>query len=478
MRTAGQLVDRLRGRTVHVVGASGAEGLALLLFLVGEEGFTGVVAHDFSADDRAFARSFRRANTGWDRRKREALLKRLRTLPVEFRLRDRYLEGIEDADVILASQNWFNYDSNLPALPDAVAKGAELLGVVDLAMDLFPGQRIGVTGSNGKSTTSAMIRHLLGGDVVQGGNDRSAQVSLADLRDASPATRLVWEVSNRHLRDRPVHVDVGVVTNITANHIEDHGSWGAYVAAKLRLVGSANTAAVMTATDPESAAQLDSVSVPLWRVGVASDAGAWISNGRILVKAPDAEPVDVAAASDLNLAGEHNRTNLLSALAAVTAAGVDPRDVSGRIATFGGLAGRLELVAERDGVRWIWDIQATTAPAAEAGIRAEGQLRRLVLLVGGEDKGMDYSGMADAAASHADLVLALPGTGSDAFVAALDGRVDVRTFDKLTAALTAAREAAVDGSSVLCSPGCAFFFSRFVDGGPSFARRVAAVLDA
>lgn len=475
MRTPGALLNRLRGRAIHVVGASGAEGVALLMFLAGDCGIEGIVAHDFSADSRAFARSFRRANPAWPKPEREALLKQLRGLPVELRLGDDYLSGLSDADVVLASQNWFNYPSNLPAIPDAVSAGAELLGVVDLAMDLFPGTRIGVTGSNGKSTTSAMIRHLLG-DVLQGGNDRANQARLADLRDSPPTARLVWEVSNRHLRDRPVHVDVGVVTNITANHIEDHGSWDAYVAAKLRLARSATSHAVMTATDPESSQHLDGLGAQVWRVGEPSDCGAWVEEGRFVVKPPGADAVVVAPVTDLPLPGDHNRTNLCSALAAAVAAGADPAELGDRVRTLAPLAGRLELVADQDGVRWVWDIQATTAPAAEAGIRAEGADQRLLLLVGGEDKGMDYRGMADAAARHADAVLALPGSGTDAFLTALAGRVEVHHHDALDAALAQARSLARPGVSVLCSPGCAFFFSRFVDGGPSYARRVAAVL--
>ena len=479
MRTPGALLDGLRGARIHVVGASGAEGLALLRFLAGEAGFEGIVAHDFSADPREFARSFRRANTALARPEREAELRALRALPIELRLGERYLEGLDAADVILASQNWFNYPSNLPALPDAIARGARLLGVVDLAMDLFPGTRVGVTGSNGKSTTTALLRHLLGAArpgarVLQGGNDRNAQVTLAALRDADPGDVLVWEVSNRHLRDRPVLVDVGVVTNITRNHIEDHGSWAAYVAAKLRLVGHA-AQAVMSASDPESRQHLDAATGRLLLAGEDRGDSAWIEGDSVRLRLAGAVHT-VASLADFPLPGEHNRANLLSALLAAAAAGARLDRLGPAVATVRPLPGRLETVAEQEGVRWIWDIQATTAPAAEAGIRAEGASRRLILLVGGDDKGMDYRGMADAAAASADRVLALPGSGSEAFLAALGGRVPVERHDELDPALARARAVAGPGMSVLCSPGCAFFFSRFVDGGPGFARRVRAVL--
>ena len=484
----GEVVDALRGRAVHVVGASGAEGAAILLYLVGRCGLTGVVAHDFSADDRSFAKSFRRANPGWERREREAMLKRLRRLPVAFELGDRYLAGLSDADVIFAGQNWFNYPSNLPGIPDAVAAGAKLYGVVDLAMALFGGLRIGVTGSNGKSTTSALIRHTLAGStsapVLQGGNDRDRQVTLERLAAARPDERLVWEVSNRHLRDRPVHVDVAVVTNITRNHIEDHGSWDAYVAAKARLPLSLGPtgAAVMSAVDPVSRGLLERVGATgaaLWTFGAADGPGGrvWIVGDRLQFASPGGEGV-LADVSSFPLTGAHNRLNLCAAVAAVLATGVDPAAIAPALEGVTPLSGRLETVGERDGVLWVYDIQATTAPAAEAGIEAVGATRRIVLIVGGEDKGMDFGPMADAASAHVDRVLALPGSGTDRFLRALADRVPVDRFESLDDLLPAARDAASPGSTVLLSPGCAFFHRAYLETGKPYKARVQELLEA
>lgn len=470
----------LEGKAVHVVGASGAEGAAMLLFLVDRCGITNVVAHDFSSDDRGFARSFRRANSAWDRKIREHMLKRLRRLPITFALGERYLANLDQADVIFAGQNWFNYPSNVPAIPAAVAAGAALYGVVDLAMALFGGLRIGITGSNGKSTTSALVTHLLGSDeapVLQGGNDRDRQVALARLADAEDSERLVWEVSNRHLRDRPVDVDIAVVTNITRNHIEDHGSWEAYVAAKARLPNRAPVA-VLSAVDPVSLelhAQARK-SGTLWTFGSGDGDGprVWVEGATLRFVTPQAE--GAVEVSSFPLPGDHNRLNLAAAVAVSLAAGLDPAAIGPALDTFGPLAGRLELVAERDGVQWVYDIQATTAPAAAAGIQAVGETREVVLIVGGEDKGMDFTAMADAAAS-AQAILALPGTGTDAFLAALGDRVPVTSFATLDELLAAARQAATPGSTVLLSPGCAFFHREFLDGGPTFAKRVAKLLD-
>jgi UDP-N-acetylmuramoylalanine--D-glutamate ligase len=479
----GEGIDALRGRRVHVVGASGAEGAAVLLFLVGRHGLTDVVAHDFSGDDLAFARSFRRANPGWDRRVREDMLRRLRRLPVTFELGERYLWGLGDADVIFAGQNWFNYDSNQPAVPNAVAAGSALYGVVDLAMSLFAGVRIGVTGSNGKSTTSALLTHILGrtsdAPVLQGGNDRDRQVTLARLEESTPTERLVWEVSNRHLRDRSVQVDVAVVTNITRNHIDDHGSWEAYVEAKTRLPMGARTA-VLSAVDPVSRTLIDPVratGVCVRTFGSRDEPGdrVWIEEDRLLFAGPSGAG-DMADVSDFALPGLHNRLNLCAAVTAAMAAGADPDAIGPALAEFAPLAGRLETVAERDGVRWVYDIQATTAPAATAGIEAIGASRRILLIVGGEDKGMDFRPMADAAAVHADRILMLPGSGAEAFLRALAARVPVDRFESLADLLPAALAAAPPGSTVLLSPGCAFFHRAYLNQGPGYGTLVRRLL--
>lgn len=482
------------GKQIHIVGASGIEGTALLLYLAGEQGIEGIVAHDFSSDQDEFARSFHKTNTAWDQQQRQEILEQMLALPAHFCLGDRYLEGIHEADVIFASQNWFNYPANRPALDNAIANGAKMLGILDLGLSLFTGCRITVTGSNGKSTTSALIGHLLNhcvdasAQVFVSGNERSRQVPLSEIQRAASTDFSVWEVSNRHLRDRTVQGDIAVLTNITLNHVEDHGSWEAYIAAKSRLVlaPGSDGHAVLSAVDPQSMAiteQVRATGATLWLFGQTPPAGSvdghcWVEQNRLKLRCPDGPELDVGDVSGLPLPGDHNLLNLQAALCAVAACGfTDTNVLNDSFASIPGLSGRLETVATSDGVRWIYDIQATTAPAAAAGIKAIGATtQRIVLLVGGEDKGMDFSAMADQAALHCDVVLALPGSGTDAFLRCLDERCEVLRCSTLEAALGLALLHSSPGDAVLLSPGCAFFYRAYIDGGPSYLERVRRML--
>ncbi len=488
------IISSLAGQRIHVVGASSAEGAAVLLHLAGEHGLTGLVGHDFAEDALAFARSFRRSNSGYERKEREAMLGRIRRLPIELRLGPHYLEGVEGAQVVFASQNWFNYAPNHPCLDAALEGGARLMLQVELAMALFAGTRVGITGSNGKSTTAAMTTWLLaqgGGTVLQGGNDRDRQASLERIEAAAGSDRLVWEVSNRHLRTRGLELDVAALTGVTRNHVQDHGTFEAYVAAKGRIFSSLGPGrhGVVSADDPVGLGllpELRSSGAALWIAGappshpavVSTDALLWIDGGELHVTPPaGSQLLGFRLPWTLRLPGRHNVSNALIACAAALAAGAGPDDLAA-LAAFPGLPGRQEIVADQDGVHWMNDLGSTTAPSTEAALITEAELgRRVLLIMGGDDKDMDFRGMAAAAARCAE-VLVLPGTGTDAFLRALGERAPLRRFERFDDVLIAARDAATPGSTVLLSPGCAFFQSRFLDDGPSFAARVRVLLGA
>lgn len=490
--------ETLRGGAVHVVGASSAEGSELLLHLVGVHGLADVHGHDFSPDAQAFARSYRKANSGWAKDLREARLNRLRRLPLQLHLGAEYLDGIEGAGTIFASQNWFNYAPNLPRLQAAADRGTPMAGIVDVAMALFPGTRVGVTGSNGKSTTTALVRHLLQhggtfGRVLQGGNDRDQQVSLLDVESASTHDALVWEVSNRHLRDRGVTVDVAVVTNISANHVGDHGGYDAYREAKARLPRAVPPGGHVVipgrVAEAHHCGEGLQTGVSRWWTGVrATDPGPWSSDDAFVyecdalltIAPPGSGPKRTVRIDAFPLPGAHNRENLMAAVAVAAAVGVDVAALEAALLDSPTLAARLERVDAGGAVR-VWnDLSSTTPESTIVALQCLGAPGRpLILIVGGEDKGMDFRALAACIRDGGHWVFALPGTGTDALVRSLDSSERLRRFQGADEAIRdALRSALADDTvgGVLLSPGMAFFQSQFLGDGPSVAQRVRAHL--
>ena len=225
----------LRDEPVHVVGAGSVEGAHLLLFFL-DHGFTNLVGHDFS-EPGEFARAFNRVHVGWPKPERQAMLDRLRA-GVDLRYRDRYLEGVEGADAIAVTQGWYLYPSN-QRLADSPDLHERFFSLVQLYLALAPGTVVGVTGSQGKSTTSRLLRDMLveaGREVIFAGNDRHSRQALGELEAATPDTILLLEISNRHLKTLDRSPNVAVVTNVYPNHLDEHGGWDGYVEAKSRLV--------------------------------------------------------------------------------------------------------------------------------------------------------------------------------------------------------------------------------------------------
>jgi hypothetical protein len=189
----------LREEEVHVVGAGSVEGAHLLLFFL-DRGFTRLVGHDF-AEEAEFDRSFKRVHVGWPREEREAMLGRLRTR-VDLRFRDRYLEGVEGARAIGVTQGWYLYDSN-QRLADSPGLRERFFSLMQLYLALAPGLVVGVTGSQGKSTTTGLLNAILEADgrqVIFAGNDRHSRQALGEVVEAGPDSILLLEISNRHLK--------------------------------------------------------------------------------------------------------------------------------------------------------------------------------------------------------------------------------------------------------------------------------------
>ena len=337
-----------------------------------------------------------------------------------------------------------------------------VLGELELGWRLVPNDTIAVTGSNGKTTTVELLGHLhrvAGRAAVVVGNVGTALTSLVGT-ELPPDTVVVCEASSFQLEDTLAFApDAGVLLNLAEDHLDRHGTFDAYKAAKLEVFARQPPGSVAVAP-AELAGDVGGEGERVFFVRAADG-----ERGR-LCDDPGARLVDrdgalwwdgarLIAHDELRLRGAHNRENAMAAAAVALARGLAPDAVREGLATFAGVAHRLEEVATRDGVLYVNDSKATNVASAIAGIEAfDGGLH---LILGGSAKGADFAPLAAPVAQRA-LAVYLIGETAPAIRAALAGTgVPLHDCGDLERAVAAARAAARPGEVVLLSPACASF---------------------
>ncbi len=368
-----------------------------------------------------------------------------------------------------------------PMVKAAHDTGLEVVGDIELLWRTLPEPRyIAVTGTNGKSTTTALIGHLLRGAGVRhirvGGNLGTPALDLAPIIGDGI---FVLELSSYQL-DLTIEAtfDIAVLLNVAPDHLDRHGSMTAYVDAKRQIFrpGRLGTA-VVGVDDPISREAHDTLRtrrrlrvVPVTAAG-RSPRGVSVADG---VLHEDGEPVcDLSQAAALP--GTHNWQNAAAAYAAARACGLAPEALVRALLDFPGLPHRMERIGSVDGIPVINDSKATNA---EAAARAIACFDTVYWIAGGRPKegGIDALAPVFPRIAHAFLI----GEAEDRFAATLEGRLPVTrcgTLDRaVTAALDAARRNGRDGTVVLFSPACASFdqFSDFEQRGEAFRALIPA----
>jgi UDP-N-acetylmuramoylalanine--D-glutamate ligase len=337
-----------------------------------------------------------------------------------------------------------------------------------------------ITGTNGKTTTTALLAHLLrtGGIVAEAvGNIGVPATSAIE----SVAEVLVAEVSSFQLAlTKTFHPKVAVLLNITPDHTDWHGSLEAYAADKTRVFANMTEAdiAVIDVDDPGSAPYADIVEsrgIPVVRVSLerAFVRGATLSDG-VLVLDTEGGPVHLVPADELLIRGSHNVSNALAAAAAAHALGVTPAALREGLRTFRPIEHRLEPVAIVGGVEWFNDSKATNPDAVFKALHAFGD-KPLVVLLGGRNKHNDFTALAHEVAETTRAAV-LFGEAREELAEAF-ARVDVPTAEAATLAeaVLAAAQIAETGDVVVLSPACASFdeFRSYEHRGEVFKRLVA-----
>jgi UDP-N-acetylmuramoylalanine--D-glutamate ligase len=365
------------------------------------------------------------------------------------------------------------------AIGSARKRGVPVIGDLELASWFLQGEIIGITGSNGKTTTTALTGHILqsSGIAAQvGGNIGTPPASM--VASSNPGQWNVLELSSFQLEtiDR-FRAHIGAALNVTPDHLDRHYTLERYAAAKGRLFENqrAGDFAVLNFDDPitRSYAQSQGAAgrgLEHWFSSTQEVArGAFLSGGTIVL-----ENQPLMEASEVPLRGVHNLENTMAAAIIARLTGAEPGQIREAVMSFPGVEHRLEFVRELDGVAWYNDSKATNVDATLKAIAAFSA--GLWVILGGKDKDSDYSLLAAPLREKARAAL-LIGAAAEKIEKQLHGAVPMLPCGTLDMAVAEARSRAHSGDTVLLAPACASFdqFDNFEHRGREFKRLVNAL---
>jgi UDP-N-acetylmuramoylalanine--D-glutamate ligase len=429
---------------------------------------TGIAVARFLQDRGAIVRATDQA----DERRLDPAVAELRARGIAVETGGHRDESFTAADMIVLSPG---VPHTLPALQAARGRGIPVIGEIELAARFIRRPIVAVTGTNGKTTTTELLGAMLaasGRRVFVGGNIGRPLIGAVDAGLA--VDTVVAEISSFQLDTietfRPA---VGVLLNITADHLDRYPDFAGYAAAKMRLFENQapGDIAVLNAADPAIAARAERIRSRRLFFNSAGPGAAAALNGRTLIlRLPGREPVALDL-TGFRLRGAHNTENAAAAALAALAAGATPAGLQTALAAFTPAAHRLETIAVVEGVEYVNDSKATNVDAVLRALECFDS--PVVLIMGGVDKGGDFGLLRDAVRSHG-RGLVMMGGSRGALRAALGGLLPTREAASMQAAVRAARAMAVAGDAVLLAPGCASFdlYANYQERGEDFRRAV------
>jgi UDP-N-acetylmuramoylalanine--D-glutamate ligase len=393
----------------------------------------------------------------------------LRKRGVELELGRNSIEFARDCDLVIVSPG---VPLDIPLIRWAYTEGRPVISEVELAYCITDARFIAVTGTNGKSTTVSLLGAIFRAATAKtkvGGNIGDPISAL--VRGLGDDWTAVIELSSYQLDTcvsfRP---EVGVLLNITPDHLNRYSSYEAYIQSKARLFANQTEQdfAVVNFDDKDSLKAVgDAVSRKLFfSLKEEVREGAFVRDGQIVIRVNGKEST-VFRKDDLRIRGPHNLANSLAATLAASAAGIEPEAIRGAVRSFPGLEHRLEHVGTIAGVEFINDSKATNLDSLRCALETAD--RPVVLIAGGRDKGGDWTEIGGLVAETVTGIVAI-GEAREKIREAFSGLVEVEKADSLGDAVEKAFRMATNGESVMLSPGCASFdmFTDFEHRGHEF----------
>ncbi len=385
-------------------------------------------------------------------------------------------ELFENADLIVVS----------PGVPLALepfrlasAAGVQIVGEIELASRFLRGKLVGITGSNGKTTTTTLVGELLkeaGLPTQVGGNIGTPLISLVEASRDDGFT--VVELSSFQLEAvEQLHVNVALLLNITPDHLDRYDSMADYAAAKANIFRNqtADDVAVLNADNDWSArmsAKTEARVVYFSRLRELGE-GIFLRGDDIIERKASGERVLLNRA-DIQLPGDHNVENVMAALAAGIACGASVDSMREAVRNFKGVEHRLEFVAEINGVKFYNDSKATNVDAAIKCLEAFPS--GVIVILGGKDKGSDYSPLAPLVRERCEHVI-LIGAAADKIAAALENTKPLHRAATMQEAVESGLKLGRAGDTVLLAPACASFdmFDNYEHRGRVFKEAVRSL---
>lgn len=446
--------ERYSGQRIVILGMA-RQGLALARYMVEQD--AAVVVSDLRPAERM-----------------TQAMAQLADLPVDAVLGDHPLSLLEGTDLLCLSGG---VSTDSPIVREAVSRGVRITNDSEIFFEQCQAPIVGITGSAGKTTTTALVGAMCADDFTSG--DRRVWIGgnigrsmLPDLAEIQQTDLVVMELSSFQLEIMSRSPQVAAILNLTPNHLDRHKSMACYSAAKARILQfqTETGVAVLGRDDPGAWSMRELVRgrLRLFGASTAAECGAFVREGVIWIRREGVESV-ICPVDEVRLRGKHNVQNVLAAVALADAVDVSTSSMAEVARTFAGVDHRLELVREVNGVRWYDDSIATAPERLMAAVNAFGE--PIVLLAGGRDKDLPWS---DAAALIAERVreVVLFGEAAELIHSHLDvaGMGAVVRVNSLEAAVEAAARLARPGDIVLLSPGGTSFdaYQDFAERGDHF----------
>lgn len=483
------ILDELKNKKIHIVGISGTEGSAIASFLISLK-FKNIYGHDF-CEEKDFKNSFFSFHDGLKNSEKEKAFRKIKRSDIKIYFKNEYLKGIDRADIIFVPQSWFRYPCNRPL--KNLTKKIKFYNITKLYFNLCPAPIYAVTGTSGKSTTARLIYEIFKKSPITtyfSGNDRENVQILENIFKIKKTDALILEVSNRQLKiDLGKSPHVGVITNISPNHMDDHKNFADYVKTKVSLLRyqTENDFAVLNYENESTKEIASYVKSKIFYFSSHNelDEGAFLKDANLIIRKNNNE-YKICSIHDLKIPGRHNVENVLAASATAFLAGINTKIIRNAVTSFRGLKSRLEFVRELFGVKYYEDSSACNPDGPKVAV--ESFKEPIILIAGGERKKPvpgEFEEMAKALVLNRVKVLLLIGKKAELIKEKVKEKMVeynkknpiIKICTNLAEAVNTAYKSAKRGDVVILSPGCESFdmFRDYRDRAIQFKKLVRAL---